>query len=174
MASAHTDILPADNHTPYRWIFANATERLSYIPVTADLYKKALQLDNEKEYTLISLSPIRWKEFGAANSIPTTTVARLNPSPVVNVVEGLSIDPNYSCLTLTCVADITLISTPNIRAATNNAQELTLVNIGNFDITFQSELALTGSQVAEDFTLSPTNRIAKLIFIKGLDKWYKY
>ena len=174
MTVSHKNITPLDNHTPYRWIFANATERLSYTATTDDLYKKALQLDNEKEYTLISLSPVRWKEFGTTNSIPTTTVARLNPSPVVNVVGGLSIDPNYSCLTLTSVADITLISTPNIRAATNNAQELTLVNIGNFNIVFQSELSLTGSQIAEDFTLSPTNRVAKLIFIKGLDRWYKY
>lgn len=175
MATAHKDITPQDNHTPYRWIFTNATERISYVPTSTDIYKKALQLDNEKEYTLISLSPVRWKEFGTTNSIPTTTVARLNPSPVINVVGGLSIDPNYSCLTLNSTANITLISTPNIRAATNNAQELTLVNIGNFSITFQSEVNLTGSQIAEDFILSPSNRVIKLIFIKnGLDRWYIY
>lgn len=174
MSTAHKDITPINNHHPYRWIFANATERLAQVVTVDDLYKRAIQLDNEKEYTLISISPIRWKEYGTTNSIPVTTVARLNPSSVINVVAGLSIDPSYSCLKLTSTANITLISTPNIRAATNDSQEVTLVNIGNYNITFQSELNLTGSQIADDFTLSPTNRVAKLIFIKGLDRWFKY
>lgn len=174
MTTAHKDITLTDNHHPYRWIFTNATERLTYTVSSSDLYKRAIQLDNEKEYTLISLSPVRWKEYGTTNSTPTTTVARLNPSPMITVVPGLSIDPNYSSLTLTSVANITLISTPNIRAATNNSQEITLVNVGNFNITFQSELNLTGSQIANEFTLTPINRVAKLIFVKGLDRWYKY
>ena len=96
MTLAHKDITPIDNHHPYRWVFANATERLTLTTTNASnqLYKRALQLDNEKEYTLISLTPLRWKEYGATNSIPTTTVARLNPSPIITVVEGLSIDPH--------------------------------------------------------------------------------
>ena len=175
MTLAHKDITPVDNHHPYRWVFANATERLTLTAVgSTELYKRALQLDNEKEYTLISITPLRWKEYGATNSIPTTTVARLNPSPIVTVVEGLSIDSNYSCLTLTSTQNILLFSTPTIRAATNNAQELTLVNIGNFSITFQSNQDLSDSQIADTFILSPTNRVVKLIFIKSLNNWYRY
>ena len=67
-----------------------------------------------------------------------------------------------------------MISTPTIRAATNNAQELNLVNIGNFSITFQSNQDLSDSQISNAFILNPSNRITKLIFIKGLDNWYKY
>lgn len=175
MTLAHKDITPIDNHHPYRWIFANATERLTLTTIEpTELYKRAIQLDNEREYTLISIAPIRWKEYGTTNSIPTTTVARLNPSPVVNVIEGLSIESNYSCLILTSTENVILFSTPNIRGAANNGQEITLVNIGNFSITFQSNQDLSDSQITSTFTLSPTNRVAKLIFIKGLDNWYKY
>ncbi|MFM7989534.1 MAG: hypothetical protein ACKPKO_60490, partial [Candidatus Fonsibacter sp.] len=86
MTIAHKDVQPTDNHHPYRWVFNNATERLALTSInSSELYKRALQLDNEKEYTLISISPIRWKEYGTTNSIPVTTVARLNPSPVVTV-----------------------------------------------------------------------------------------
>lgn len=176
MTIAHKDVTTSDNHSPYRWIFNNATDRLSLTSINStELYKRALQLDNELEYVLISVSPIRWKEYGTTNSIPTTIVARLNPSPVITVIAGLSIDSTYSCVNLTSTTNVTLLSTPNIIGAPNNSQELTLVNIGNFNITFQSEDALSGSQIATTFTLTPTNRVAKLIYVKqGLDKWYKY
>jgi hypothetical protein len=176
MTIAHKDVTTSDNHSPYRWIFTNATERLALTPISStELYKRALQLDNELEYTLISTTPIRWKEYGTTNSIPTTIVARLNPSPVITVIPGLSIDSTYSCVNLTCNTNVTLISTPNIIGAPNNSQELTLVNVGNFNITFQGEGTLTGSQVATTFTLTPAARVAKLIYIKqGFNLWYKY
>lgn len=176
MTIAHKDVTSSDNHSPYRWVFTNATDRLALTPISStELYKRALQLDNELEYTLISNSPIRWKEYGTTNSIPTTIIARLNPSPVITVIAGLSINSTYSCVNLTSAANVTLISTPNIIGAPNNSQELTLVNVGNYDITFQSESALTGSQIATTFTLTPNARVAKLIYIKqGFDLWYKY
>lgn len=175
MTIAHKDVVATDNHHPYRWIFNNATERLSLTTIDpSEVYKRALQLDNEKEYTLISVSPIRWKEYGTTNSIPVTTVARLNPSPIITVIPGLSIDVTYSFINLTSTADVTLISTPNIRAPLNNAQEITLANIGNFNITFQSKDNLDDSQLAQTFTLTPTNRIAKLIYIKPINLWFKY
>ena len=173
--AAHKDITLTDNHHPYRWVFANTTERLELTTIDeSELYKRAIQLDNEKEYTLISLTPIRWKEYGTVNSIPTTTVARLNPSPITNVIPGLSLNTDYSCLLLSSTENIVLLSTPTIRAPINNAQEITLVNVGNFSITFQSNNNLSESQLSNTFILSPSNRIAKLIFIKGLDNWYKY
>jgi hypothetical protein len=176
MSVAHKDVTPLDNHHPYRWVFTNLTERLSLISINnTELYKRALQLDNEKEYVLISTTPIRWKEFGSITSIPTTIVARLNPSPLITTVGTTIIDSNnYSCVNLTSTTNVTLISTPNITAATNNAQELTLVNRGNNNITFQSEDDLTASLLATTFTLTPINRIAKLIFITNLDRWYRY
>jgi len=175
MTIAHKDVQPTDNHHPYRWVFNNATERLALTSINSnELYKRALQLDNEKEYTLISVSPIRWKEYGTTNSIPVTTVARLNPSPIVTVTAGLSLENTYSCLNITSTADVTLISTPNIRAPLNNAQELTILNVGNYNITFQSEEDLTDSLLVQTFTLTPTNRIAKLIYLKPINRWYKY
>lgn len=176
MTIAHKDVTSSDNHNPYRWIFNNATDRIALTSIdSSELYKRALQLDNELEYTLISTTPIRWKEYGKTNSIPTTIVSRLNPSPVITVIAGLSIDSTYSCVNLTSTANVTLISTPNIIGAPNNAQELTLVNVGNYNIVFQDETALTGSQIATGFTLTPTNRVAKLIYIKqGFNLWYKY
>lgn len=176
MSIAHKDVTTIDNHTPYRWVFNNVTERLTLTSInSSELYKRALQLDNELEYTLISTSPIRWKEYGTTNSIPTTTVARLNPSPVITVVEDLSINPTYSCLNLTSTANVTIISTPSIIAATSNAQELTLVNVGNYNIVFQNKTVLEGSLIDTSFTLTPTARVVKLIYIKqGLNLWFKY
>lgn len=176
MSIAHKDVTTIDNHTPYRWIFNNVTDRLALTSInSSELYKRALQLDNELEYTLISTSPIRWKEYGTTNSIPTTIVARLNPSPVITVVEDLSINPTYSCLNLTSNEDVTIISTPTIIAATNNAQELTLVNVGNYNIVFQNKTVLEGSLIDTSFTLTPNNRVVKLIYIKqGLNLWFKY
>lgn len=176
MTIAHKDVTTLDNHSPYRWIFNNATERLALTSIdSSELYKRALQLDNELEYTLISNSPIRWKEYGTTNSIPTTIVARLNPSPIVNVISTSSIESLYSCVVLTSTANVTLSSVPNILGAANNTQELTLINVGSFDITFQGEGVITGSQIANSFTLTSINRVAKLIYVKqNINLWYKY
>jgi hypothetical protein len=69
MSIAHKDVTTIDNHTPYRWVFNNVTERLTLTSInSSELYKRALQLDNELEYTLISTSPIRWKEYGTTQT----------------------------------------------------------------------------------------------------------
>ena len=174
MTIAHKDVPLIDNHHPYRWIFNNASDRLAASTTADDLYKRALQLDNETEYILISNTPTRWKEINTITSVPTTVIARLNPSPVITLAEDMSINPNYSCLSLTSMSAITLISTPNIRSATYNAQELTLMYLGDYSIMFLSKNDLPDSQLLNGFVLNTSNRVKKLVFSKVLDLWLSY
>ena len=63
MSSLHKDLTTDDIHVPYLRTFADEAARVADAGpyVTADLYKKALQIDTLAEYVLSSLGPpITW------------------------------------------------------------------------------------------------------------------
>lgn len=173
--TAHKDIEFINNHTPYRWVFDTITERLAYTTSdTSELYKKALQLDNESEHILVSLTPIRWKELGATQFVPVVISSRLNASPERTLSVTTPVVPDYPLILINTAAPTTIIITPSIVPPPYNSTELTLLYIGATSITFQGEGDLAGTGIDNTFTLDSTNRIQKLIFNTTLNLWITY
>lgn len=96
MTTAHEDQRPDNGiHTPISFTYANETDRENHSPATGpadtlstdDIYKLALQTDNDSLWILINNSPITWAEV--TNVTPGTPPADVAP-PVV-VVGGASV-----------------------------------------------------------------------------------
>jgi len=170
--AAHKDVVGNDNHTPYTWIFTTVTDRLNFTTVDASLlYKKAFQLDNETEYVLASVAPLRWKQLSATNFVPTVVSSKLNSSPVTSVIATTIVTPSYPLMQLTTSGAVTLISVPNILPGNTNGQELSLIYLGSNSLVFQGESTLPNSRINNTFTLNTTNRLKKLVYSTVLSLW---
>ena len=83
----HRNIPIVQNHTPYRWVVENATERLNLIPTSDDLYKRLFQKDDNSEWVLLTASPIQWEELGkelSASDVKTLYESNVDTNAFTN------------------------------------------------------------------------------------------
>lgn len=61
----HVDIPVGEIHAPFQWLPADSAARLAIVPISSDVHKLALQLDDLSQWLLVDDSPVTWEQQAA-------------------------------------------------------------------------------------------------------------
>jgi len=150
----HKDVGTGSNHIIHNYQFADIEQRDQFVGTEADLLKVCLVLTPFSYYTLSSINPIKWEQFGSGTSgggsseVQEIIRSNENPTTTINPSENGILWVNYTTNEIFVCMDNTL--NQNIWKG-NNGTSISPKPVYKFDILGDNS-AVSFLQLDDDLT----------------------
>ena len=150
----HKDVGTGSNHIIHNYQFADIAQRDQFVGTEADLLKVCLVLTPFSYYTLSSINPIKWEQFGGGtsgnenNEVIEVIRSNQNPTVTTNPSEKGILWANYATNEIFMCMDNTL--NQNIWKG-NNGTSISPKPVYKFDILGDNS-AVSFLQLDDDLT----------------------
>ena len=148
----HKDVGTGSNHIIHNYQFADIAQRDQFVGTEADLLKVCLVLTPFSYYTLSSINPIKWEQFGGEtsgnNEVIEVIRSNQNPTVTTNPSEKGILWANYATNEIFMCMDNTL--NQNIWKG-NNGTSISPKPVYKFDILGDNS-AVSFLQLDDDLT----------------------